>query len=134
MKDQVKSRMEVLLQMELEERALARSISRQTASVATSTTATTTGKTSSTSSVAGRASVSSTTASVSGGKGSSREEVKADMLFNTDRGKHERKCVCVCVCVCTCMCTCIHVCVTDNKTFVTLGNDRPVYMIIIVYI
>ena len=86
MKDQIKSRMEVLLQMELEERALSRSTARQTTS-STATAATTTSKTGLTSSVAGRASVSSTAASVSGGRGSTREEVKADMLFNVDKGK-----------------------------------------------
>ena len=86
MKDQIKSRMEILLQMELEERSLSRSTARQQTSVTSSTTATTTGKPGLTSSVAGRASVSSTTASVTGGRGRAREEVKADMLFNADRG------------------------------------------------
>ena len=74
--------------MELEERAISRSNTRQTTSVASSTTAATTSKTGLTSSVTGRASVSSSTASVSGGRGSSREEVKADMLFNVDKGKY----------------------------------------------
>ena len=86
MKDQIKSRMEVLLQMELEERALSRSTARPTTS-STATAATTTRRTGLTSSVASRASVSNTMASVSGGRGSMREEVKADMLFNIDKGK-----------------------------------------------
>ena len=85
--------------MELEERALSRSTTRQTTSVTSSTTAATTGKAGLTSSVAGRASVSSTTASVSARRGSSREEVKADMLFNLDKGKYTcTTCYKVCVC------------------------------------
>ena len=71
--------------MELEERALSRSTARQTTS-STATAAMTTSKTGLTSSVADQASVSSTAASVSGGRGSAREEVKADMLFNVDKG------------------------------------------------
>ncbi len=62
MKNSIKSRMEVLLEQEIEERA-------QTKASAVTTQTGQTGQT-------------STTAEASG----SREETKADMLFNTDNG------------------------------------------------
>ena len=80
MKDQIKSRMEILLRMELEERSLSQSTARQPTSLSSSTAS----KTGLTSSVTGRGSVASTTASVSTRRGGTREEVRADMLINTD--------------------------------------------------
>ena len=86
MKEQIKSRMEVLLQMELEERSISKSTTRQPTNLSTSTA----GKTGSTSSTTSHlsSSVCSNTASISSRRDGSREEVKADMLFNADRGTY----------------------------------------------
>ena len=74
MKEQIKSRMEVLLQLEIEDRALRRSVS-----------ASTTSNPRLTSSVSGQTSLSSSTASERGRSGQ-REEAKADLVFNMDTG------------------------------------------------
>ena len=88
MKDQIKSRMEFLLQMELEERSVGQSTARQPVSLSTSTA----GK----AGLAGHTSLSSTTASAGSRRGSSREETRAEMLFNVDRGTYMYMCVQVC--------------------------------------
>ena len=77
MREQVKSRMEVLLQVET---AARRDSAQRTSKTADSTT----GKTALSDSVTG--SQSPTTQSVSNKKGS-KVETKADVLFNVDRGR-----------------------------------------------
>ena len=73
MKEQIKDRMEVLLQYEIEARSLAKSTS---STATTSRTATST---------AGQAS--STTGKTSSPESGGREAAKADVLFNIDTGE-----------------------------------------------
>lgn len=66
--------MEVLLQLEIEDRAMSRSV-----------TASTTSRTGLTSSVSGQ--TRSVTSSTIGERGRVREEAKADLVFNVDTGR-----------------------------------------------
>ena len=75
MMDQIKSRMEVLLQLEIEERTVNKT--RQAPSSTTSVTSSVTGKTRTASSVVSDE-----------GRDKDQEETKADLLFNIDSGKN----------------------------------------------
>lgn len=82
MKEQVKSRMEELLQSEIKARALAKSTSNSVLPPSSSTTSPSVAA-----STTGQASTATGSPSVTGGRPRDREEAKADVLFNMDTGE-----------------------------------------------
>ena len=83
MKEQIKNRMEILLQYEIEARTLVKSTTAQPSS--RSLVGSTTGQLST---ATGEAGINST---VCQGRSGNREIAKADVLFNIDTGKQEVK-------------------------------------------